>query len=148
MRPADLGIAVPRGWRRSADPAHGLLLAARASVLPKSGFRPTLTLRCEPVTGDRAAWRDAALREAAESLPAFEVEDADEFELAGRDVSYRRYAHAAGSADVICEEWAWQLDGLGVVLTGAVAREDYPDHCDLFEAVAEAFDPGSGSAVA
>ena len=80
------------------------------------------------------------MRDLADARPEFDLEDHDDFDLAGHDVTYRRY-HRAGGSDVLCEEWTWLVDGRGLVLTGAVAREDYMDYCDVFEAVAETVDP-------
>lgn len=133
-----LGIALPPQWRRRSDPERGIVVSARVTTLPASGVRPEITLRCAPVDGtDLDAWRAEVLAEAARSLDDFALEDADTVDLDGHDVAYRRFAHRIGPADVLCEQWSWLLDGYGVTLTGSVAREDYADHCDLFETVAE-----------
>jgi len=42
---------------------------------------------------------------------------------------------------VVSDQWAWLVDGVGVTLTCTVAREDYADYYDVFEAVAETVDP-------
>ena len=70
-------------------------------------------------------------------LVDFELEDDDEFELLDRTVVYHRFAHRLGVADLLSDQWSWLADGLGVTLTCTVAREDYPDYCDVFEAIAE-----------
>jgi hypothetical protein len=56
-------------------------------------------------------------------------------------VAYRRFAHRVGLAALVSDQWAWLTDGVGVTLTCTVAREDYADYCDVFEAVAETVDP-------
>lgn len=137
MARADLGIALPPSWRRRSDPERGVLVAARSSALPASGVRPELTLRCSPVDDELVAWRAAAMTELAARLDDFDLEDDDEYDLLGQDVAYRRFAHRVDGADVLCEQWAWLADGLGVTLTCSVGREDYPDYCDVFEAIAE-----------
>jgi len=98
---------------------------------------PELTLRCVAVDTDLTTWRAEALGELAGRLLDFDVEDDDTFELLGQEVRYHRFAHRLGTADVLSDQWAWLSDGLGVVLTCSVAREDYPDYCDVFEAIAE-----------
>lgn len=77
----------------------------------------------------------------AEVLDSFELEDADRFELGEHQVEYRRFAHRVDLVDVLCEQWAWLVDGCGLTLTCSVAREDYLDYCDLFESVAETVEP-------
>jgi hypothetical protein len=138
--PAHLGIAVPPTWRRRSDPDHGVLVAARATQVPASGVPPELVLRCARVDDDLAGWRATAMAELAERLEAFALEDDDDFDLLGRDVAYRRFAHRVGTADVVCDQWAWLAHGVGITLTCSVAREDYPTYCDLFETIAETVD--------
>ena len=41
---------------------------------------------------------------------------------------------------MLCDQWAWLGDGLGITLTCSAARQDYLDYCDVFEAVAETVD--------
>ncbi len=141
QRPDQLTLTLPASWRRLADPDSGLLVAARAPSLPTSGVRPGLTLRCEPVPGQPPDWHAISLRDRAARLVAYDLEDEDEFELAGREVSYCRYAHRQRGVEVLSDEWAWLVDGVGFVLTCTAAREDYPDLCDLFDAIAETFEP-------
>jgi len=137
-----LGIAVPPTWRRRCDPDHGVLVAARAKRLPASGVSPDLVLRCSRVDDneDLTAWRERAMGELADLLVDFALEDDDQFDLLGHDVAYRRFAHRVGTADVLCDQWAWLAEGVGLTLTCSVAREDYPDYCDVFEAIAETVD--------
>jgi len=138
--PSHLGIAVPPTWRRRSDPDHGVLVAARASHLPPSGVRPELVLRYTRVDDDLTTWREAAMRELADRLDHFELEDDDDFDLLGQPVAYRRFAHRVGVADLVCDQWAWLAHGVGITLTCSVAREEYADYCDLFETVAETVD--------
>ena len=146
MRPDDIGICLPVTWRRRSALAHGVVVSARSTVLPASGVHPELTLRCVPVDTDLETWRAEAIGELAARLVDFDVEDDDAFELLGRPVAYHRFAHRLGSADVLSDQWAWLSDGLGVVLTCSVAREDYPDYCDVFEAIAETVSVGPRAA--
>ena len=142
----DLTIALPPRWRRRSDPDHGVLVHARAAVVPDSGTAPELVLRCAAVDDDLLTWRAEALVELADQLVGFDVEDEDAFELEGRPVAYTRFGHRLGLAELMSEQWSWLLGGTGITLTGTVAREDYADYCDVFEAVAATFEPGSRAA--
>jgi hypothetical protein len=126
-RSGDLGIALPRAWRRTSAPDRGVLVAARAAAVPVSGFRPELVLRSGSPT----------LEDLAVRLHDFALEDEDAFDLLGHDVAYRRFAHRVGVVDVLCDQWAWLQDERDLTLTCSVAREDYWDWCDVFEAIAE-----------
>jgi hypothetical protein len=140
-----LSVSVPSSWRRRSDPQHGVVVAARSPVLPPSGVRPELVVRTATLDHDDVvAWRREALDELAEVLVDLAVEDDDVFDLDGREVRYHRFAHRVGTADVLCDQWAWLVDGLAVTLTCSAARVDYPDWCDVFEAVAETVDLGPG----
>ena len=141
-----IGISLPATWRRRAAPAHGVVVSARSGVLPASGVHPELTLRCVPVGSDLAEWRAEAIHDLSHRLLDFDLEDDDAFDLLGRDVAYHRFAHRLGAADVLSDQWAWLVDGLGVTLTCSVAREDYPDYCDVFEAIAETVSIGPRAA--
>ena len=145
MTPDNIGICLPASWRRRASPAHGVVISARSTVLPASGVPPEAALRCAAVDTDLGTWRADAITELADRLVDFEVEDDDEFDLGGGTVNYHRFAHRLGAADLLCDQWSWLVDGLGVTLTCSVAREDYPDYCDVFEAIAEtvSIDPRS-----
>lgn len=85
-------------------------------------------------------WREEAMSELADRLVDFAVEDDDEYDLLGHRVAYRRFAHRLGVADVICDQWAWLAEGIGITLTCSVAREEYAEYCDVFEAIAETVD--------
>ncbi|MGA8255313.1 MAG: hypothetical protein WB767_01935 [Nocardioides sp.] len=142
-----LSISVPQTWRRRADPAHGVLVAARAPTPRASGFRPEIVARCVLDPGpDLSRWRLDALGDLADVLDDFALEDDDEFDLLGQRVAYARFAHRCLATDVICEQWAWLRDGVGITLTCSVAREDYADYCDLFETVAESVELGPAAA--
>ena len=61
---------------------------------------------------------------------------------AGHDTVYRRFGHTVGRVAVLSDQWLWVVDGVGHQLLGTVAAaEDYEDYCDVFESVAETFDP-------
>jgi hypothetical protein len=162
-----LYVSVPTSWGGGPDPPPplwapgpaggpppphpalteaGVLVSARAPAMPPSGVRPELTVRVVAVDpgGDLVAWRADALGDLADALVDFELEDDDGFDLAGHDVRYHRFAHRVGTADVLCDQWAWLLGDRGVTLTCSAAREDYPDYCDLFEAIAATLDPAAG----
>lgn len=129
-------VTLPDRWHRRDRPAHGVLVAARPRNLPPSGYCPEVVVACTPVADDLRTWRDEAMAALALQLPDFVLEDEDEFGLGDHVVAYRLFAHRFGTADVLSEQWAWLVGGLGVTLTCSAAREDYPTFCDLFEAIA------------
>ena len=133
----DVLVTVPARWHRRADPEHGILVAARSRTVPESGQCPEIVVRCALVDDGLRAWRAEAVNQLADQLHAFALEDDDEFDLGPHPVAYHRFAHRLGSAELLSEQWAWLVEGLGVTLTCTVAREDYLAYCDLFEAVAE-----------
>ncbi|WP_122818942.1 hypothetical protein [Nocardioides pantholopis] len=77
----------------------------------------------------------------AARLPDFELEDADEYDLDGRPVAYHRFAHRGPLGDLVSEQWGWLGGGLGTCLTATVARADYAEWCEVFEAIAETLEP-------
>lgn len=137
---ATLGSAVhvtlPDRWHRRDRPAHGIVAAARPRNVPGSGVCPEIVVACTPVADDLDAWRDEAMAALATQLPDFALEESDSYALGEHVVAYRLFAHRLGTADVLSEQWAWLVGGLGVTLTCSASREDYPTFCDLFEAVA------------
>ncbi|GAA3529599.1 hypothetical protein [Nocardioides daeguensis] len=162
-----VSLAVPRRWTAHDTPAPGVLLVARAPAATPCGVTPELALRTGPVDPalSLAAWRAEALAALAGQLDALEVEDTDvvdlddlDIDLGGEAVAYARFSHrldgiggldGIDGIDVVCDQWAWLRDGVGVTLTGTVAREDYADYADLFEQVAatvEVSARGPGSA--
>jgi len=134
-------IAVPPHWRRSADPGNGVLVSARCPVAGPTGVVALIRLEVEPVSGSLPRWRAEDLRTTATRRTDFELDDEDDYDLDGREVSYRRFAFRRDADDLLCEQWAWLEDGLGYTLTCTVGRADYLDYCDVFEAVAATFDP-------
>ncbi|GAA4819471.1 hypothetical protein ACFQ0K_10830 [Nocardioides caeni] len=129
-------IALPRSWSSERDPARGLLAAARSREVPPSGFAPELTLHSTPVEATLEEWRAASIADLAGQVVDLDVEDTDTYDVDGVAVSYVRFGHRVGGRDVVSEQWAWRVDGVGVTLTGTVARVDYLDYGDLFEEVA------------
>jgi len=146
MTPGDITLCLPSTWRRLSHLPHGVLVNARATTLSASGVPPEVVVRCAAVDMDLRSWRTGALQELSDLLVDFELEDDDEFEMLGSPVAYHRFAHRLGSADVLSDQWAWLFDGLGVTLTCSVAREDYLDYCDVFEAIAETVSIGPRAA--
>ena len=49
-----------------------------------------------------------------------------------------------GNVPVLSDQWLWVVDGVGHQLLGTVAAEEYAAYCDVFESVAETFDPEAG----
>jgi hypothetical protein len=128
-----LPVTMPRRWLRVRG-------GYAAPGVHASGVAPRLECRSVPFEGDLEAWR-RRVAAADQTRPGFDLEDEDVFDLAGRDVVYRRFGHRAAGVPVLCEQWLWVVGGLAHQLLGTVAREDYADYCDVFEDVAETFDP-------
>jgi hypothetical protein len=123
-------VAVPGGW--AAPGVH------------RSGVAPLLECRSEPFDAVLERW--AALVDTADaSREDYDLEDDDTFELAGHEVAYRRFGHTRSGVPVLSERWLWVVDGAGHQLLGTVARSEYEDYCDVFESVAETFDPDPAS---
>lgn len=142
-RPAlgrEILVDLPVRWHRRDEPDRGVVVAARPRRVPASGLCPEVVVRCTTVADDLVAWRADAIAALGRQLVDFALEDEDGFPLGDHEVAYRRFAHRSGPWDVLCEQWAWLVDGLGVTLTCSVAREDYPTFCDVFEAIAETLD--------
>lgn len=144
----DVTVTVPRTWHTRSNPGHGIILAARPRSVPASGVSPEIVLRCTPVDHDLRIWRGQALLDLRAQLTDFALEDADEFDLGDHRVTYCRFAHRFGAADLLCDQWAWVVDGLGVTLTCTVDRSDYLTYCDLFEDIAATVDVVPRSLVA
>ena len=107
-----------------------------------SGLAPRLEHRTEPFDGTLAGWQDLVARVDA-SRPGFDLEDEDEFELGRHEVAYRRFAHAVAGVRALSDQWLWVVDGIAHQLLGTVAAEEYAAYCDVFESVAETFDPAA-----
>lgn len=133
-------LALPPGWHRRRDLAPGVVVAARPRVAPVPGPGPELVVRCTVVDTDLLTWRAEVLAELARRLDDFALEDAAEPAIGPHRVAYRRFAHRLGDVDVLSEQWAWLVDGVGVTLTGSVAREQHRAYRSLFEAVAASVD--------
>ncbi|MBF4761715.1 hypothetical protein ISU07_01130 [Nocardioides islandensis] len=43
----------------------------------------------------------------------------------------------------LSDQWLWVVDGVAHQLLGTVAAEEYAAYCDVFESVAETFDPAA-----
>ena len=105
-----------------------------------SGLAPLLEHRSEPFAGSLEAWRLQVCAADSARLD-LDVEDDDCFEVAGHGCVYRRLGHTVGRVPVLTDQWLWVVDGVGHQLVGTVAAADYEDYCDVFESVAETFDP-------
>ncbi len=134
-------IALPARWRRSADPDRGVLVSARSPTAGATGVVPLIRLDVTGVTGTLHAWRERDLAVLSSRRVDFELDDEDDFELHGRAVAYRRFAFRRGDDDLLCEQWAWLVGDRGYTLTCTVGWADYADYSDLFEAVADTFEP-------
>ena len=145
MPTPDPALTLPNRWRRIEPPEPEVVLAARAPMLSPCGVAPALELRRRPVRGGLAPWRDAELTALATQLRFFELEDQHFYDLRGHHVAYARYTHLPTGVDLVCDQWAWLVGGVGSLLTCTVAREEYADLCDVFEAVAASFDPVAGT---
>ena len=130
-------VQMPRDWVRvrrayAAPGVHG------------AGLAPRLAHRCEPFAGSLDDWHlHAADLDAAR--PGYDLEDDDCFDIGGRDTVYRRFGHTLGSVVVVSDQWLWVVEGTGHQLLGTVAADAYEDYCDVFESVADTFDPGRGA---
>jgi hypothetical protein len=108
-----------------------------------SGLAPRLVHRAEAFTGSLDDWRDRCA-DADARRQAYELEDDESFDVAGHETVYRRFGHDLSGVPVLSDQWLWVVSGVAHVLVGTVAAEDYEDYCDVFESVAETFDPDSG----
>lgn len=132
-------ISIPVSWRASADLEHGVLVSALAPVPGRHGVVPSLRLEVEPVKVPPRQWYDDTVADLAARLPDFGLDDEEVSDLEGREACYRRFAHRRAGRDVVTEQWAWWVDGLGFTLSGTVAREDHAELGELFEEVAATF---------
>ncbi len=130
-----LPVTMPRRWPRVRG-------GYAAPGVHRSGLAPRLEHRAEPFRGDLDAWR-RLVAAADASRAGCDLEDEDAFELGGHDVVYRRFSHTAVGVPVLSDQWLWVVDGVGHQLLGTVAADEYADYCDVFESVAETFEPDS-----
>jgi hypothetical protein len=124
---------MPRRWVRIGD-------AYVAPGVHGSGLAPRLEHRSEPWRGSLDGWA-ARMGGADRGRPGFDLEDEDVFELGGHEVAYRRFGHELDGVPVLSDQWLWVVEGAAHQLVGSVAADEYADYCDVFESVAETFDP-------
>jgi hypothetical protein len=109
-----------------------------------SGLAPRLEHHAAPHPGTLADWRSQVATDDA-ARRGFELDDEDELDLAGHDAVYRRFLWTRAGVPVVSDQWLWVVAGVAHRLVGTVAAQDYPAYCDVFESVAETFDPTAGS---
>lgn len=131
---------IPRlpGWHLHAAPDL-LVLTARPGT---GGVRPQIRVELVPLGGrgeppDLRSWRAVALHVLRQQRHGVEVEDEDRFALHDREVHYCRYALLEGPHDLLGEEWAWELPGLGAAISWQLHRADYLRYCDVVEDLAD-----------
>lgn len=134
-------ITLPPGWRRTTNLDQGVVVAALAPRPGSHDIVPTLRLTVEPVTTPPEDWHDDWAAEAAARHEAHVLEDEDTIETGLHEARYRRFTHRRAGHDLVTEMWGWVVDGVGFLLSASIAREDYFAHFELFEAVADTFDP-------
>lgn len=136
-------VVLPPDWPRRSDPARGILVTACAPHVPPGGRRPEITLRRVRVPdADLTAWRERADAELDAALLSVHTDEVDHYELFGQPVRFRRFLHREGLLDVVAEQWCWwsEVPGsgrFGITLTCTASGADYPEWCEVFEAVAE-----------
>lgn len=133
-----LNISMPPRWTVRHDASSGVLAAARPTRCGPGPTAPQIVLRSLPVDApDLESWRVAAVEELSARLDDIAIEDEDWYLAADRPAHYLRFAHRVDGEDLLCEQWAWWLEGHGITLTCSVGRNDYLAYCDVFEGVAE-----------
>jgi hypothetical protein len=108
-----------------------------------SGLAPRLEHHAEAFAGSLDDWHVQVAGHDS-TRADYDLEDADAFELAGHETVYRRFGHSVSGVPALSDQWLWVVDGIAHRLLGTVAADDYEDYCDVFESVAETFDPGVG----
>ena len=138
-------IAVPSGWERLTDPVPGVPLVMAARQRPASGVLPSMAVAVAELGSgwSRSAYLGELRDELTASLDGGVVEDEDALELDTGEVSYLRVAHRSGATELVSEVWVWLCAGRAWSVSGTVDRCDYADYCDVFEGVADTFDPES-----
>lgn len=126
------------GWHLHARPDL-LVLTTRPGT---GGVRPQIRVELESLGGrdeppDLGSWRAVELFALRRHGHGFEVEDEDCFLLHDREVHYCRYAVLERHHDLVGEEWAWELPGLGAVVSWQLHRADYLRLCDVVEDLAD-----------
>ncbi|MEO6512412.1 MAG: hypothetical protein ABIO16_15550 [Nocardioides sp.] len=128
-------VTMPRRWVR----VRGTYVAPGVHG---SGLAPRLEHHAEPFDEDLDTWHRLTA-DADRGRSGFDLEDEDLFELGGHEVVYRRFGHAVAAVPVLTDQWLWVVDGVAHQLLGTVAVDEYVDYCDVFESVAETFDPAA-----
>ena len=108
-----------------------------------TGLAPRLVYSSEPFSGSLDDWL-GRVADNDSSCVDFDLEDDDCFDVAGHETVYRRFGHTLADVPVLSDQWLWLVDGVGHMLLGTVATADYEDYCDVFESVAETFQPDTG----
>lgn len=137
----DIPLILPPRWRWSTDGATGLLLSARPPLAGASGVLPEVRLTAMSGGADDFEWVDDDLERVERAVRDYLLEDEDEFGAGLHEVAYRRFAHRRGAHDLLCDRWAWEVDGWRFLLDATCARADYEEFCDVFEQIAESFEP-------
>lgn len=124
----DIDLCLPDGW--TIERGHlPLVLCARSRLIAPSGFTPRLIVTARPTAHEGDDPVSSMVQE-------MEIEDSDEYEIAGRPVTYLLLGHSQDGRALVSEQWTWQVDGTDLVLTGTMAREDYLVYCEVFERIA------------
>ncbi len=134
-------LVLPTGWTTHRSKSEGVLLSTRAPAPGPSGRSPSMCLMRDRVSGSAAHWAQGVVADLARRRTDFDLDDEDVYLIGATDATYRRYGFRLGDDDLLCEEWSWLIDGSGYTLRCTAAREDYETFCDLFEQVAETFEP-------
>lgn len=134
-------LILPPGWTSQPGKSEGVLLRARGPSPGASGRCPSVCLRRDDVTESAARWAQSVVADLARRRTDFDLDDEDVYLIGATDATYRRYGFRLDDDDLLCEEWSWLVDGVGYTLRCTSAREDYESFCDLFEQVAETFEP-------
>lgn len=139
----DVRIGVPPGWRRRASDVAGVVLALSPVPAPE-GSRPAVVVTAAEVTAPAtsAGHRARQVAELEADLEGVRIEDEDAYDLHGYDVSYLRLAHATGGSQQLAEVWTWLVGGVAWTLTANVELAQYGEWGEVFEAIAETFEPG------
>jgi hypothetical protein len=136
MSRAGTPVVMPRRWVRVRG-------GYAAPGVHRSGLAPRLEHRAEAYDNSLDAWH-VLVASTDQARRDYDLEDDDAFELGGHHTVYRRFGHTRAGIAVLSDQWLWVVDGVAHQLLGTVAAEEYADYCDVFESVAETFDPDAG----
>ena len=129
-------VVMPRRWVRVRG-------GYAAPGVHRSGVAPRLEHHADPFAGTLDDWH-SQVASADRVRRDYDLEDEDSFELGGHRAVYRRFGHTRAGVPVLCDQWLWVVDGVAHQLLGTVAADEYDAYCDVFESVAETFDPDAG----